>query len=166
MEVIEPKPETQKVWSDKQANFWISCFEILIVGWFVMVVAGIFFLMGENSKHHPAHDLVYTLTLVGMFGLMLFGTINKLSWPAARILSAEQISDLYAKVSVCPYQMAIIKEAVRNDLTLRQRDLEFANWIYKMHQASISQQEEEVNRQKVLQDIKRECLTPGLQQPD
>jgi hypothetical protein len=162
----EHMPETQKVWTDKQAKFWLCCFDIFILGWFLAVVAGIYFLMGENSREHPAHDLVYLSTLAAMFGLMLFGLTKQLSWPAARVLSAEQITDLYAKVSVCPAQLGIIQSAVKSNLTLRQRDLEFVNSLHEMHQASVSQKDAEVKRQKVLEDIKRKCLTQGLQQPD
>ncbi len=77
-------PKTQKVWTDKQAMFWLTCFEIFIVGWFLAVVAGIYLHMGDYSIERQVQDLVYLLTLVLMFGFMLFGITMKFSWPAAQ----------------------------------------------------------------------------------
>lgn len=62
--------------------------------------------------------------------------------------------------------MEIIQTVQKNNLTLRQRDLKFVNSLYETHQASVSQQDAEVKRQKVLEDIKRECLTHVLRKTD
>lgn len=151
-------PETQKVWTDKQARFWIAFSKIFAVTWLLMVIAGIYVMTDENFVRNPYRDpdsiFVSIPTIAGLFGFILFGLMYRFFWPDTLPLTAEQISDLYDKVSVCPHQMDIIKDAVRHNFILRKRDLEFANRIYQIHQERISQQVEDEKKQKVLQAIK------------
>lgn len=147
--------KTQKVWSNQQAFFYKLCFR---------VARGIFMMCGpfcvwSLSPYGSLQQHVGPLFLIliwWMVFFVFFGAAYLWRWSAHDPLCADQIIELYKNVSVCPSQKEIIQEAVRNNFTLRNRDLQFALKIKKEYDDALAKREEEIKRQVVLSAIKQD----------
>ncbi len=145
MDARKPKVETQMVWSERQATLFVGGYKIL---------RAVFFLIGPASVF--AGSLAFVYWCAWVFAFVGVAANYGLSWSGPDVLTSDQVQDLYSKVSVCPYQKQIIQDAVKNNLVLRQRDLDFAQRIFDKHQAYISQKEEDEKMHRVLYDIKHD----------
>lgn len=151
MHARKSKVETQKVWTESQATLSVGCYKILRM---------VFILLGPIcacSSKIIGTGLGFVFVCVWMFAYLGIAIKYRLRWSAPDVLTSEEVSDLYSKVSVCPYQKKIIQDAVKNNLILRQRDLDFAQRIFDKHQTYLSQQEEDEKMHRVLNDIRHDC---------
>lgn len=147
--------KTQKVWSNQQGFFYKLCFR-LVRGIFFMYAPFFLWSVGPHSDLKEYAFLLFCLFFWWMVFFMFFGVAYKWHWSAHDPICADEIIELYKHVSVCPSQKEIIQEAVRNNFTLRNRDLQFAMKIKKEYDDAIAKREEEFKRQMVLSKIKQD----------
>lgn len=150
MDARKSKVETQMVWSESQATLWVAGYKTLRMVFFLL---GLFFLV--YLEKYGMTGLFLWMVWFGMFMFFYFNC--QFRWNAPDVLTSGRILDLYSKVSVCPYQKQIIQDAVKNNLVLRQRDLDFAQRIFDKHQAYLFQKEEDEKMHRVLYDIRHDC---------
>lgn len=150
MDARKSKVETQMVWSESLATLFVGGFKTLRMVFFLI---GLFCL--TNQQNYDVIALLWWMVWFGMF--MFFYLKYQFRWSAPDVLTSDKVIDLYSKVSVCPYQKQIIQDAVKNNLVLRQRDLDFAQRIFDKHQAYLFQKEEDEKMHRVLYDIRHDC---------
>jgi hypothetical protein len=150
-----PLMKTQKVWSDRKARVFVLVFKCLRLAFFLYGPFAVFVITSDFVSIGVKLSFIGGL-FIWFVSLFLFAIRTGFHWESPQPLTAGEICVLYGKVTNFPDQKQIIQEAVRQDQTLRNRDLAFVNLICEELDRYQKEKDEREWRQQVLYDIKHD----------